>query len=165
MTELPRYRPHDAWPEYAYRPGRDPHPTRDEGGHSHGVVPDDSSAEAPERWAESARYLRGIDLFNHGFGWEAHEVWESMWHRPSDAIQARWLRALIQLAAATVQDRIGHADGRVRLCQRALDHLRFVDRRAPAVYMGLDLAELQRDIAAYADGGRPPILRLQFPPI
>ena len=61
--------------------------------------------------------LRGVDLYNHGFGWEAHEAWESMWHRPADSTQAAWLQALIQLAAATVQESIGHPDGRARLCR------------------------------------------------
>ncbi|TGQ49534.1 DUF309 domain-containing protein, partial [Mesorhizobium sp. M1C.F.Ca.ET.210.01.1.1] len=22
----------------------------------------------------------GIDLFNHGYYWEAHEAWEPLWH-------------------------------------------------------------------------------------
>lgn len=162
MTGLPRYLPHEDWPAYAYRPGRDPHPTRDPDGHSHGVPDDRSRSEDPELWAESRRYLRGIDLFNHGFGWEAHEVWESLWLRPNDPVQARWLQALIQLAAASVQESIGHADGRARLCHRALEHLRHVDRDGRRVYMGLDVSTLQRALHDYAaDGTRRPVLRLE----
>jgi hypothetical protein len=163
LIELPRYLPEEAWPPYAYRPGRDPHPTRDPDGHSHGSPEDDSEAEDARSWHQSRRYLRGVDLYNHGYGWEAHEVWESMWIRPRDAVQAQWLQALIQLAAASVQDRIGHPDGRARLCHRALDHLQFVDRAGHRVYMGLDLAGLQLALHAYADdGGRRPVLRLDF---
>jgi hypothetical protein len=161
VTDLPRYLPDEPWPPYAYRPGLDPHPTRDHDGHSHDVVTDDSEADPPAEWARSRRYLRGVDLYNHGFGWEAHEAWESMWHRPADPDQAEWLQALIQLAAATVQDRIGHADGRTRLCHRALDHLQRVERNGHRVYMGLDLADLQSALHEYAaDGARRPVLRL-----
>lgn len=163
MSDLPRYLPQQEWPAYAYRPGRDPHPTRDRRGHSHDVPPDDSPAEPPSRWAASPRYLRGVDLYNHGFGWEAHEVWESLWLRPSDPVQAECLQALIQLAAASVQQSIGHDDGRSRLCHRALDHLRHVDRDGDRVYMGLDLTALQQALEDYAiDGSRRPVLRLDF---
>ncbi len=31
-------------------------------------------------WLRCRDYLRGIDLFNHGYYWEAHEVWEGLWH-------------------------------------------------------------------------------------
>jgi predicted metal-dependent hydrolase len=162
LSELPRYLPEQAWPAYAYRPGRDPHPTRDPGGHSRGVPDNHEPAEQPADWSASARYLRGIDLYNHGYGWEAHEVWESMWHRPAEAAQAQWLQTLIQLAAATVQERIGHPDGRVRLCQRAMDHLRRVREEGHRVYMGLELEQLRHALQAYADDpARRPILHLK----
>ena len=161
MSDLPRYLPERAWPVYAYRPGHDPHPTRDLEGHSRGLPEDDSPAEPPARWLDSPRYLRGIDLFNHGYGWEAHEVWESMWHRPAEATQAQWLQALIQLAAASVQESIGHADGRTRLCHRALDHLRCVHEAGHRVYMGLELEQHRHALRAYAEDPRQrPVLRL-----
>ena len=161
MSDLPRYLPGQEWPAYAYRPGRDAHPTRDPNGHSRGIPDDESPAEPPARWSASQRYLRGIDLYNHGYGWEAHEVWESMWHRPAEATQAQWLQALIQLAAATVQESIGHADGRARLCHRALDHLRRVHEEGHRVYMGLELDQLRHALRAYAaDPGQRPVLRL-----
>ncbi|RKZ13262.1 hypothetical protein DRQ53_05450 [bacterium] len=160
--DLPRYLPEEPWPPYAYRPGRHPHPTRDPLGHSHSAVGDETPAEPPEGWRQSHRYLRAIDLFNHGFAWEAHEEWESMWHRPVDSAQAEWLQALIQVAAASVQQSIDHQDGRVRLCHRALDHLRRVHERVPAVYMGLEVEPLRASIRAWAlDATQRPVLRLE----
>ena len=94
MTELPRYLPDEPWPAYAYHPGQDPHPTRDPAGHSHGVAEDESPAEPAEAWARSRRFLLGVDLFNHGYAWEAHEAWESMWLRPAERAQAREPSAL-----------------------------------------------------------------------
>jgi len=84
-----------------------------------------------------------------------------MWHRPAEAAQAQWLQALIQLAAATVQESIGHADGRARLCHRALDHLMRVREEGHRVYMGLELEQLRHALRAYAaDPGQRPVLRL-----
>ena len=34
----------------------------------------------PEQWHLCRPYLYGIDLFNDGYYWEAHEVWEGLWH-------------------------------------------------------------------------------------
>lgn len=162
MTGLPRYRPELPWPAYAYRPGLDPHPSRDPKGHSFGAEEDLTRAEPAANWRESDRYCRGVDLYNHGFGWEAHEVWESMWHRPCDSAQAEWLQALIQLAAASVQQSIDHPAGRARLCERALEHLRHVHEQLPPVYMGLEIDALRASIRAYAaDPARRPILRLR----
>ena len=106
-----------------------------------------------------------MDLFNHGYGWEAHEVWESMWHRPATRPQAELLQALIQLAAASVQQSVDRPDGRARLCHRALDHRRKVREEGHRVYMGLELEELQSVLIAYAaDPESRPVLRLQIHP-
>jgi predicted metal-dependent hydrolase len=165
LTELPRYLPDEPWPAYAYHPGQDPHPTRDPAGHSHGVAEDESPAEPAEAWARSRRFLLGVDLFNHGYAWEAHEAWESMWLRPAERAQAELLQALIQLAAARVQQSVNRPDGRARLCHRALDHLRKVHEEGHRVYMGLELEELQSVLIAYAaDPESRPVLRLQIHP-
>ncbi len=63
-------------PAYAYVPGESPHPTRDRDGHSFGSEPDTPEPPDPEDWRSCPDYLYGIDLFNHGFYWEAHEAWE-----------------------------------------------------------------------------------------
>jgi predicted metal-dependent hydrolase len=128
----------------------------------YGVPEDEAPAEPPEEWRDCRRFLRGIDLFNHGFGWEAHEAWESLWHRPTERAQAEILQALIQLAAASVQQSVGRCDGRARLCHRALDHLRKVRDEGHRVYMGLELDTLRRVLIEYAADPTPrPVLRLQ----
>lgn len=46
-------------------------------------------------------YLRGIDLFNHGFYWESHEAWEAVWISAGRrGSVADFLKALIKVAAA-----------------------------------------------------------------
>lgn len=62
----------------------------------------------------------GIDLFNHGFYWEAHEVWEELWQASQkQSPQGLALRGLIQAAAACLKSRQGNLRGVEILSQRA----------------------------------------------
>src|SRR5262249_17305163 len=55
----------------------------------------------PDDWARCRPYLFGLDLFNHGYYWEAHETWEALWHACGrTGATADFLKALIKLAAA-----------------------------------------------------------------
>jgi Domain of unknown function (DUF309) len=74
----PRWLPQNSLPPYAYLPGKKPHPVRDPTGHSYHVEPIPVAAEAS---LGSDAFLWGLDLFNHGYYWEAHEAWESNDHR------------------------------------------------------------------------------------
>lgn len=75
----PRLVPDQPFPPYAYIPGRTAHPTRDPDGHSYGVILETPDSPDPTAWQDCHDYLYGIDLFNHGFYWEAHEAWEGLW--------------------------------------------------------------------------------------
>lgn len=104
MTPAPRrWLPDDPLPPYAFVPGRRPHPTRHADGHRC-VHPAPSGPVDVTEWRSIPAYVRGIDLFNHGFYWEAHESWEGLWHalgRRGPA--ADLLVALIRLAAAGIK--------------------------------------------------------------
>ena len=63
-------------PPYAYLPGKNPHRVRDPAGHSYHVEPIPVAAEVS---LSSDAFLWGLDLFNHGYYWEAHEAWEGLW--------------------------------------------------------------------------------------
>lgn len=170
MAAPPRYCPAHRLPPYAYRPGRNPHPTRSPRGHSHGSPPP-SPAYLPARdFGANAAYLWGVDLYNRGFFWEAHEAWEAAWHAAAaaDPIQAELLRGLIQCAAAALKADVGAAAGARALGRRALAHLAAVTRRAGPAYMGLDLARLSREFARFLDASDrpapgPPRLVLAIP--
>ena len=45
------------------------------------------------------RYLAGIDLFNHGEYFDAHDVWEELW-TDCPAADRRFYQSLIQAAVA-----------------------------------------------------------------
>ncbi len=165
-----RYAPERRFPPYAFLPGRDPHPTRDPRGHSFGT-PEPPRAWLPAaRWRENEEYLWGVDLYNHGFLWEAHEAWEGIWH-PSkrDREQAEHLQGLIQCAAACLKADMAQPAGVERLAALGTARVEGVARRAGQAFMGLDglaFAAAVRAFAATAPGsseGRPRIALAPWP--
>jgi hypothetical protein len=91
-------------PERAYTPGHGPRPASEEEAPFPRVD--------PARWQECRPYLRGIDLFNHGFYWEAHECWEAVWNDLGrQGATADFIKALIALAAAAIKVRQGRPRG------------------------------------------------------
>lgn len=109
---IPRLAPEIPLPPYAYVRGQYPHPTRDRAGHSFGNAPKFRAQPAPDRWEACRPYLYGIDLFNHGYFWEAHEVWEGLWHASGrKGRTADFLKGLIALAAARLKLREGAERG------------------------------------------------------
>jgi hypothetical protein len=148
----PRYLPDDALPPSAHVPGRTPHPNQA------AERPGPPAPLDPTRWPDSRTYLRGIDLFNHGYYWEAHEAWEGLWHAAGRrGPTADFLKGLIKLAAAGVKVREGRPDGVVSHTRRAAALFR---QTAPAVggegarYLGLALWDLL-DFSLAAEGRAP----------
>ena len=123
--ELPMARPRHTslpMPPYSYVPGHAPHPVSDPAGHMHGQPREAVPPLNPAAWRESAAYLYGVDLFNHGYYWEAHEAWESLWHAAGrKGAVAVFMKALIKLAAASVKAREGNPAGASRHARRALE--------------------------------------------
>ncbi len=143
MPQPPRYCPELPLPPYSYVPGLSPHPTRDERGHSFGRHEPPPAALDGESYRSSAAYLHGLDLFNHGFYWEAHEAWEALWHAAGRSGQAaEFLKGLIKLAAAGVKAREGRAAGVRQHASRAAELFRGVQRGGTQGLFGLSLAAL-----------------------
>lgn len=151
-----RYLPEESWPPWTYVPGRRPHPISAPGGHMHGAeiaAPPPPDPAAPR---ESRAYLRAIDLFNHGYYWEAHEEWEGLWHACGRrGGLADFLKSLIKLAAAGVKAREGNAAGTRRHATRAAELLTTTLNRAgstESTCLGLPIAELQQFALAVSRG-------------
>jgi len=144
-------RPADDLPAYAFVPGGPwPRPNRAGGqawpAEEVGPIP-------PDGWRASAAYLRGFRLLNAGYYWEAHEVWEGLWHAHGRrGPTADLLRALIHLAAAGVKVREGQPRGvssHARHAAQLFDEVSAASGQA--VPHGLDLAAcaaLARRVAA-----------------
>jgi len=109
-----------AFPPYSYVPRMHPHPFSSHLGHSRGIVHEairpgeETAARKVHDWA--------IDLFNHGYYWESHEAWESLWHAfGRNGTQAKFAKGLIKLAAAGVKAREGRPIGVKRHARRAIE--------------------------------------------
>ena len=148
-------------PPYTFVPGQSPHPVSDPEGHSHGVRSATPPPINPDDWRASRHYLHGIDLFNAGYYWEAHETWEGLWNACGrSGTVADFLKGLIQMAAAGVKVRQGVPRG-VRSLGRgaaALFEKVLADRGgAGPRFLGLDVGELLRFVREVAEQPeRPP---------
>lgn len=143
----PRYASNRPLPPYAYVPGKFPHPTSDPAGHMFGQEEDAAQPITRADWPASGPYLFAIDLFNHGYYWEAHESWELLWQAAGRrGLAADFLKALIKLAAAGVKAREGRPEGIRRHALRADELLLATHAELPAGtthFLGLSLHELR----------------------
>lgn len=153
MSAARRYAPQRSFPPYAYVPGEQPHPTGDPAGHSYRAAPEPPARYfAPRDWQASEEYLFGVDLYNAGFLWEAHEAWESLWHAARhDALQAEFLQGLIQCAAAALKVRMRQPAGVVKLASHGLGRLARVADASRGEFMGLELRDFVDAFRTFAE--------------
>jgi hypothetical protein len=144
-SDPPRLVPDYPFPPYSYVPGYFPHPNSHPAGHSYRAAQEEFEPLDPDTWSQNHWYLVGIDLFNHGYYWEAHEVWEGLWKAIGrTGTTATFLKGLIKLAAAGVKrcERRARSTSHPR---RAREHFMEVQARLPGgrtTFAGLSLDEL-----------------------
>jgi hypothetical protein len=111
----------------------------------------------PEK--ERELYYEGIRLFNEHEYFEAHEVWEDIWHM-AYGLKHAFYQGMIQCAVALEHYRRSNPRGVVSLHRSY--HIRF--RNVPAVFMGLDvpgfLAAMERTLQPILSAD-PPLERGQ----
>lgn len=170
LFDEPKLPPDPSWPRYSTRlfppycfvPGQSPHPRRDPKGHSYGQPEPRPPAFLPEEWWDSEWYLYGWDLYNFGYWWECHEVFEGLWHAVGpDTQQGQFLQALIQVAAANLKRLVNAPDPATTLARAALERL----REFSGVYMGVNVTALREDVKNYFEGSheKPALIRLVWP--
>ena len=166
----PRFVPEEPFPSYSYVPGYFPHPLSDSAGHMAGRALPKTVPCNPDDWSGCRQYLLGIDLFNHGYYWEAHEAWESVWHAQGRrGATADFIKGLIKLAAAAVKAREGNAEGVRRHARRASELFRQLPEQLREAkssrFFGLEPATLaheadriQIDVASRIESPNPELL-------
>jgi len=150
----PLWLPDEPFPPYRFVPGHNPHPFAQKGGYAYGERPPNPPARARNGWRENTAYLRGIDFFNRGWWWEAHEAWEGYWHsvEGEDAAQHDLMKALIQLAACALNRERGLDNGAARLLVSACEGLdRARSESGGDTLCGLDLVSLADEARARLD--------------
>jgi len=164
----PRYAPAIALPPYSYVPGHDlPHPVNHPAGHLYAGresahKPPISTAELAAlpslsiqrrralaaALANNLRWLYALDLYDAGFYWEAHEVWEGFWNALGKTTPAaRFVQGLIHLAAAAVKIREGKPAGVARHSKRARELLGNLEAADSDGTLGLDPESISAVVA------------------
>ena len=143
-----------AFPDYRYIPGQSPHPTRDPEGHSFSQHPMQELAPFDAtRWQSCDEYLYGIDLFNHGYWWEAHEAFEPVWTAAGKQTETGlFLQGLIQIAVASLKNLQGQTEVGKRMARSGIDKI----RRREGIYLGIDVARLCREVKRFFENVDPP---------
>ncbi len=96
---------------------------------------------------------RGIDLFNSGGYWEAHEAWEQEWMPDRAGVDGNFYKGLIQVAAGCLHYRRHNRRGAVNKWRSGANYLR---PYLPA-HMGVRLAPLVETVDAFLDAMTPGI--------
>ena len=110
---------------------------------------------------DSAKFQHGVELFNAGSFFDAHEVLEDVW-RELQGREKDFLQAVIQAAVGLHHYSTGNITGARSLLARASRKL----ANYPGAYCGIELEELRRSLAEWemslAHGSAlPPLPRLQ----
>ena len=78
----------------------------------------------PDKWHSCEEYLYGIDLFNHGYWWEAHEALEAVWAAAGRRTKTGFfVQGLIQVAVAHLKKFQGLHDVATRMAQTGLQKM------------------------------------------
>ncbi|WP_282605101.1 DUF309 domain-containing protein [Pelagibius sp. Alg239-R121] len=129
-----------ALPKCPHRPGTGTTPEAAVLGKAKAASPDVIRAED---WPDNIPYRYGWSLFEAGFYWEAHEVWESVWRasRPN-SVERLFLKMAIQMSNACLKRAMGKDKATRRLTleiSRLLEELKAVLGGGERSYMGVDL--------------------------
>lgn len=163
--DLPRYTQQD-FPPYRYLPfqGEDghPHPRHDPAGHSYHAEEEHLPHFTADDWTTCELYLYGIDLFNHGYWWEAHESLEAVWHAADQqkTLCGRFVQGLIQLAGAQLKRFCQEPRGAESLTQSGVERV----SQAEGIYLGVNVVELVAEVrrCLEEDCGEFPRIELHF---
>jgi hypothetical protein len=155
--DAPRHVPEVALPSYRFVGRPQPHPRADPGGSLYGLPPHCPGRPA-SHWREDRSWLLGVDLYHAGFLWESHEAWEAVYFAAKEAAHRDLVQALIQLAAALLQEHKGRARGVAILVDAVRTKLARVVAATPvgARLAGVDPRRLLADVETHFENGGPP---------
>jgi uncharacterized protein len=94
--------------------------------------------------SSDGRFARGVELFNEGEYFDAHEIWEELWMDCPSA-ERRFVQALIQAAVALHHFERGNQTGAARLFRSGRDYMTPYE----PVYRGLEIGPFWRWMEAY----------------
>lgn len=87
--------------------------------------------------ARARAVAAGLELYEDGEPFEAHEAWEPAWMGTDDVAERALIQGLIKLAAADVHAARGNPPGVATNLRGALERLRVAADRAPGITVDL----------------------------
>jgi uncharacterized protein len=148
----PRYSDR-TFPPYRFIPGKSPHPTRDPDGHSYHNPVQQLASFDDTQWQGCDEYLFGIDLFNHGYWWEAHEALEAVWVAAGRQTETGlFIQGLIQVAVAHLKKFQGFDDVARRMGADGLEKMKHIK----GVYLGINVEAFRNDVKSYSTNDKHP---------
>ncbi len=103
----------------------------------------------------SATVKRGVDLFNSGKYWEAHEAWEDVWMPDRKGPDGAFYKGLIQIAAGCLHYGRHNRRGAVNKWRSGADYLR--------AYLPANLGVRVSPLVATVDGFLEAMNRRDWP--
>ncbi|MDX2495779.1 MAG: DUF309 domain-containing protein [Desulfuromusa sp.] len=132
-------------PRYRHLPFQNAHPFLDADGHSYGEKLSPPDSFSAENWQNCEDYLYSIDLFNHGFWWEAHERLKHVSISSGrESETGQFVQGLIQVAAALLKHFMQEDGGAATLAELGLGNL----QRVEGICLGIDVAALVLQVNA-----------------
>ena len=113
----------------------------------------------PLDW-EQPGLAAGLDCYNSGRFFDAHEHWEDAW-RSLQGTQKPFLQALIQIAVAMHHFQHGNRLGAASLLVRARRRL----EEFPPAFCGVDLDQLRTSLRAWQEALEQPAASAPPPPL
>ena len=146
-------------PAYAFIPGLNHHPTRHPLGHSFNRPEFEPGDQSMSTWPMDPLWSHGFRLFNGGYYWEAHEVWEAFWLR-AEGVERTLISALIGIAASGVKARQGHFAVAQRLLDRSAHRIGVMDNQpilnmVPVMLLG-SIDNMREAMTKFQEVGVPP---------
>ncbi len=145
------------FPSYTFIPGETPHPTRDPAGHSYGKDHHEQIHFDSSHWQQCESYCYGIDLFNHGYWWEAHEALEAVWIAAGRTTETGYfIQGLIQIAVAQLKQQQGFTDVARNMAAEGLDKM----LPLKDVFLGIDTRQFRMDVLEFINDPESRRLRI-----
>lgn len=146
--DLPRYSSR-MLPSYRHLPFQNAHPFMDKDGHSYGEKLVPPATFGSEGWQNCDDYLYSIDLFNHGFWWEAHERLKQIsFGAGRESECGVFIQGLIQIAARLLKYSMNEHAPAQTLITLGLGNL----KAAQNPYLGIDAEVLSSSVQSCLNG-------------
>ncbi len=158
QADIPRYS-NLMLPEYRHLPFINAHPFLDSDGHSYGEKLSEPDSFTIDNWQNCADFLYSIDLFNHGFWWEAHERLKFVSLAAGrESETGKFVQGLIQIAAALLKHSMAQPEAATTLAEMGTANIQQMD----ATYLGIETANLIAQVGDCLKSADPKYPRIQL---